>query len=1187
MNTEELVITIKVDDKDASSKLDTLKSRIEEIESISRGKGFQHLSEVASALTKLARATDDMGASAKHLKELGDAANVFSQRVKNIKTGELRDAASAIDSFKGAIGRLNESASNGTININTANASAIVKTSDVVKMLAGEFKTAFKWGAKVTQLPFKMLFVPLEGAMARVQSLAGAFTGLLSKIGRVALMRGIRGAIRMVTKAIKEGVGAVYEWADAVGDSFVGTMNSISTSLTYFRNSIGAAISPILDAFAPVLDVIVDKCVAVINVFNQLIATLTGATTWRRAEKVATSYGDAASNAAKNTGKANDAAKELRRTLLGFDEINRLDAPDKSSSSSGSGGGGGTGASESGVLTFTRQPISSSVEDFAQKLRDAWKKADFTEIGNTIGEKVGGALLSVPWEKKIQPTAAKVATSFGTLLTGMFDYTGSGGKAMWDGIAYTIYGAINTALIARSSFFGSVNWNGIGQGIGAALAKVVYNIRWDEVRKNLSAFPNAVIDAVTGFCTQMSPADFHQAGIKVGNAVAGALIDIKWKDLFQNGFKMADRLLQALNGVFEGFGKNWEQIKTGILDGIKSVSPEQWAKLGTDIGKLIFNVGDFVANVVDLLISSLKEGKWGDLLNGIKKGIDDGITKEYGGWGGAAIKLAGWIGDNIGALNIAFAFILGSIALKFTKALILVKLLKTALPGLAGAGAAGTAGASTLGGFLSAIPIVAGLSLFLGGMKISASEHLQDDLNRKLVKTMKGVFMSGIGGALTGFGLASKIGMTGMAAGAWGFAIATGITLSFSALTSMADDLKSGDGVAFAEELVGAIVGSALGAAIGLTVGPAGAFVGGLIGFGIGAKLHIFFEKLDFGYEGITGNAWTDWYEGSLLQGIVNGLGLGADTVYAADAPQSSQSQSSSQVLKFQVAPDVSASSDWWKELNTTWKGLMSVHKAERFHVAGVVNEAQEWWTQARTFWSDKVTPGTTKAARFHVTGVVNESTEWWTQVRTFWSNKVGSGQKASRFQVAGVVNDASTWWDQTRTFWNNYTKGSKLYVSVGISGAYNAFVNAWNSMQRNFNNNILTAYVQVKRTGGGSSKATYTADGGIYKNGYWQDITRYATGGTPMSGQMFIAREAGPEMVGTLNGSTAVVNNDQIVNSIADGVFRAASAALGNGQREPVNDIVIRIDSETLYRVVKKGERKASGRYGTAVAIG
>jgi HAMP domain-containing protein len=38
----------------------------------------------------------------------------------------------------------------------------------------------------------------------------------------------------------------------------------------------------------------------------------------------------------------------------------------------------------------------------------------------------------------------------------------------------------------------------------------------------------------------------------------------------------------------------------------------------------------------------------------------------------------------------------------------------------------------------------------------------------------------------------------------------------------------------------------------------------------------------------------------------------------------------------------------------------------------------------------------------------------------------------------------------------------------------------------------------------------------------------------------MFIARESGPEMVGTMGGRTAVANNDQIVSGITSGVMAA-----------------------------------------------
>mgnify|MGYP002795743003 CR=1 FL=1 len=54
------------------------------------------------------------------------------------------------------------------------------------------------------------------------------------------------------------------------------------------------------------------------------------------------------------------------------------------------------------------------------------------------------------------------------------------------------------------------------------------------------------------------------------------------------------------------------------------------------------------------------------------------------------------------------------------------------------------------------------------------------------------------------------------------------------------------------------------------------------------------------------------------------------------------------------------------------------------------------------------------------------------------------------------------------------------------------------------------------------------------------------ADGGFPSMGQMFIAREAGPELVGTIGSRSAVVNNDQIVESVSAGVYRAVKAAMG-----------------------------------------
>ena len=66
------------------------------------------------------------------------------------------------------------------------------------------------------------------------------------------------------------------------------------------------------------------------------------------------------------------------------------------------------------------------------------------------------------------------------------------------------------------------------------------------------------------------------------------------------------------------------------------------------------------------------------------------------------------------------------------------------------------------------------------------------------------------------------------------------------------------------------------------------------------------------------------------------------------------------------------------------------------------------------------------------------------------------------------------------------------------------------------------------------------------------------AGGGFPTTGQMFIARENGPEMVGTMGGRTAVANNDQIVSGVANGV--AAGQAEQNALLRQQNDYLRRI---------------------------
>jgi len=58
-----------------------------------------------------------------------------------------------------------------------------------------------------------------------------------------------------------------------------------------------------------------------------------------------------------------------------------------------------------------------------------------------------------------------------------------------------------------------------------------------------------------------------------------------------------------------------------------------------------------------------------------------------------------------------------------------------------------------------------------------------------------------------------------------------------------------------------------------------------------------------------------------------------------------------------------------------------------------------------------------------------------------------------------------------------------------------------------------------------------------------------YARGGFPPNGQLFMAGENGPEMVGQMGSRNAVVNNEQIVDGIRDGVYDGIMSALADSQ--------------------------------------
>lgn len=84
--------------------------------------------------------------------------------------------------------------------------------------------------------------------------------------------------------------------------------------------------------------------------------------------------------------------------------------------------------------------------------------------------------------------------------------------------------------------------------------------------------------------------------------------------------------------------------------------------------------------------------------------------------------------------------------------------------------------------------------------------------------------------------------------------------------------------------------------------------------------------------------------------------------------------------------------------------------------------------------------------------------------------------------------------------------------------------------------------------------------------------VPAFASGGYPDEGSLFIARERGAEMVGSIGGRTAVANNDQIVEAIQRGVYEAEMAARSQGG----GDTYVYIDSDEVSSRIEKRKRES-----------
>lgn len=204
-------------------------------------------------------------------------------------------------------------------------------------------------------------------AAGRSASKASTFFHKLGRsFARIIFYRAIRKTLSEIASGAKEGITNLTEYSNALNgadaSNVVYAMNQISSASLYLKNCLGAVLAPIISMLGARVRSLAEAFAWVTNKIAQFFAVLNGQRTFTAAKWAEKQTGAIASN----TASAAESAKELQRTLLGFDEINKLDAPDKGSSAGG--GGGGVSADGFGDM-FEELPISDAMFERVEKIK--------------------------------------------------------------------------------------------------------------------------------------------------------------------------------------------------------------------------------------------------------------------------------------------------------------------------------------------------------------------------------------------------------------------------------------------------------------------------------------------------------------------------------------------------------------------------------------------------------------------------------------------------------------------------------------------------------------------------------------------------------------------------------------------------------------------------------------------------
>lgn len=534
----------------------------------------------------------------------------------------------------------------------------------VLRQLGGALGGAASHAMKFTKNMAKLPFALDLKTVGKMKGFLSAIKGFLSSIKRVAMYRAIRMILSQLAKGFREGISNLYQYSLMMGGTFAGSMDKLATSSQYLSNSLGAMAAPIINALAPAIDFLINKIVTLLNYINMLFARLSGAGSFMAAKKSAKAFGKAVGGAG---GSAKKAAKEIRDATLGIDELNVIMQKDPAN------GGGGGGGADYGSM-FEERPIANNISDFVDRLKEAFKNADWKTLGTLLGEKVNESIEGVNWKEtgrkvgvaingavqtayhfldtvNFKNIGAHIAERFnGTLKEIDFSFVGRLFVKPFTSIADLAIGVISKVewgLIAKSvsdrlvgiydelaKWLNSHDWSELGKTLWQNIKKIISNIDYAGIAKSFFTFLGRA---------------FRTAVHLIGGFFEGIIEDIKtwWNNEIRSTDwrEVAGNILKAIGKGFANLASwVWENIIDPLgrellgetWDDLKEVAPKILKKVADGWKKashLAKNVGEFVVKVKNDATAWWGNVKtwWGDKVGKVKE-FTTNVTNQASVW---------------------------------------------------------------------------------------------------------------------------------------------------------------------------------------------------------------------------------------------------------------------------------------------------------------------------------------------------------------------------------------------------------------------------------------------------------------------------------------------------------------------------------------------------------------------------